>query len=88
VNDFNPLPRLVCPQTHQPLSLAEAQLIERLNAAIGMQRVTLNGGELIRTRLDGGYLREDGQVLYPVVHGIPHLTIDQAIDIAQLGAAK
>lgn len=82
------LPGLVCPQTHQPLSHADAALVDRLNAAAAHGRLKFHDGETVAERLDAGLLRADAQVLYPVIRGIPHLTIDRAISLDQLDAAE
>ena len=81
------MPGLVCPQTHQPLSHADAALVNRLNAAASRGRLKFQDGETVVERLDAGLLRADAQLLYPVIRGIPHLTIDQAISLDQLEAA-
>lgn len=78
------LPRLACPETHQPLAEADAALIGRLNDAIARGALCFTGGAPVEQRLDGGLIRQDGQVLYPVIQGIPHLTMDQAIALGQL----
>jgi uncharacterized protein YbaR (Trm112 family) len=80
------LPRLVCPETHQPLTEADAVTIGRLNDAVTRGALSFTGGAQVEQRLDGGLIRQDGQVLYPVIQGIPHLTIDQAIALGQLEA--
>lgn len=72
-------PRLVCPLTQQALSSADAALVERINAAIADGRARFAGGETIADRLDGGLVRDDGRLLYPIIRGIPLLTIDRAI---------
>jgi uncharacterized protein YbaR (Trm112 family) len=78
------LPRLVCPETHQPLTEADAEVIWRLNDAISRGALRFTGEAQVEQRLDGGLIRQDGQVLYPVIQGIPHLTMDQAIALKQL----
>jgi hypothetical protein len=60
----------------------------RLNGAIGAGTLRFRGGETVQHRLDGGLVREDGAVLYPIILGIPHLTIDQAIRLEQLDADR
>ena len=43
-------------------------------------------GKKIEKALDGGLLRQDGKVLYPVRGGIPIMLIDEAILIESLPA--
>lgn len=82
------LPGLVCPETHQRLVHADATLVERLNAAAARGRLKFRAGAAVAHRLDAGLLREDAQVLYPVIRGIPHLTVDQAIALDQVDATR
>jgi uncharacterized protein len=81
------LPRLVCPETRQPLAEADATVIRRMNDAIARGALKFVGGGPVEQQLDGGFIRQDGHVVYPVIHGIPHLTTDQAIGLGQLEAA-
>ncbi len=77
---------LVCPETHQGLELADDGLIEKLNAAILAGRLVNRVGHAVAVPLSGGLVREDHQVLYPVVDGIPIMLADEAILLDQLGA--
>ena len=70
---------LCCPETHQGVSLAEAGLIGRLNDKIQSGQLKNRTGATIAERLDGGLLRSDGKVLYPIRHNIPVMLIDEAI---------
>ncbi|MGO9112331.1 MAG: Trm112 family protein [Thermoguttaceae bacterium] len=75
---------LVCPQNQQWLQAAEAVLIERLNQAIVAGQVTNAAGHSVEKPIDGGLIREDGQVLYPIVDEIPILMAEEAIAVDQL----
>lgn len=75
---------LVCPETRQPVREADAGLISRLNAAIAAGRVKNRAGEPVREQVEGGLVREDGQVVYPVREGIPIMLVDEAIGLAEL----
>ena len=74
---------LVCPETKQPLRVADMQLLDRLNADIRAGSVTNRGGEEVVATLDEGLVREDGQVLYPVRDDIPIMLIDESIPLSQ-----
>ena len=76
---------LVCPETKQPVREAEAELVGRVNAAIERGTVRNRGGEVVKDPLDGGLVREDGEVLYPVRDDIPVMLIDEAIPLSSLG---
>ena len=75
---------LVCPETKQPLSVADADLLDRVNAAVAAGGTTTRGGEEIGEPVTEGLLRDDGQVLYPVRQGIPIMLIDESIEVGGL----
>ena len=74
---------IVCPENRTPLTPAEAVLLDRLNAAIERGNVRNRGGDTVDKPLEEVLLREDGQVLYPVVDGIPVLLVDEGIETSQ-----
>lgn len=79
---------LVCPETKDPVRLADAQLLERVNAAIERGTVQNRGGETVRDPVEEGLVREDGKVLYPVRDDIPIMLIDEAIVLDSLDASS
>ena len=79
-----PLELLVCPQNHARLQVAEATLVERLNRAIAAGEVTNAAGRSVAMPIDGGLIREDGHVLYPIVDEIPLLLAEEAITWSNL----
>lgn len=70
---------LVCPETKQPLRLADEALLSRLNSAISAGTLENRAGATVRAPLDAGLLREDGEILYPIRDDIPILLLDEAI---------
>jgi len=72
---------LVCPEDHTPLREADAPLLARVNRAIASGTVKNRAGQSVTEPLDGGLMRQDGRILYPIRDGIPVLLIDQAIAI-------
>lgn len=70
---------LCCPESHQSLGIAGAAEIDRLNTEIAAGSLKNRGGQIVRDRLDGGLVREDGKFLYPVRQSIPVMLIDEAI---------
>jgi uncharacterized protein YbaR (Trm112 family) len=82
VVDQSLLEILVCPETKQPLHVADAGLIERLNASIREGSVASRGGQAVTDPLVEGLVREDGAVLYPVRDDIPIMLIDEAIPLS------
>jgi uncharacterized protein YbaR (Trm112 family) len=71
---------LACPETRQPLAVADAALLERVNAAVagGLSNV---GGEAVTDPLEAGLVREDGAIVYPIRDGIPVLLVDEGIAV-------
>ncbi|MBX7168295.1 MAG: Trm112 family protein [Pirellulales bacterium] len=75
---------LRCPQDRSRVAEADAALIDALNGAIAAGRLRNQGGSEIRKPLDGGLVREDRKLLYPVVDGLPIMLADEAIPLDQL----
>jgi uncharacterized protein YbaR (Trm112 family) len=75
---------LRCPQSRTRLHAADSELIARLNRAISAGTLTNLAGERVARSLDGGLVREAGDLVYPIVDQIPVLLPDQAIDITNL----
>ena len=74
---------LVCPETAQSLTLADDQFVSELNSDIQEGKVHNAGGVTLTRLLDGGLLREDQKVIYPIVDGIPALLNDEAIKLGK-----
>lgn len=72
---------LRCPETRQPLAVAEAAVIARLNAQLAAGTLRNAAGQGIAANLEAGLLREDGRALYPVRNGVPVLLVDEAIPL-------
>ncbi len=75
---------LVCPTDHTPLSRADGRIVARVNRAIAAGRVTNRAGRLVDCPIDGGLLRSDKTLLYPILDGIPVLLADEAIPLTQI----
>jgi uncharacterized protein YbaR (Trm112 family) len=72
---------LCCPETRQPLALAESSLVQRLNEQITAGQLRNRAGKPITRKCDGGLIRKDGQFVYPICEDIPILLIDEAIPL-------
>lgn len=72
---------LCCPETHQDLRLADAALLEQLNAQVAQGSLKNRSGKPVSEKLDGGLVRADGKFLYPVRTDIPVLLIDEGIPL-------
>ena len=74
---------LACPETKQPLTLAEPPLLARVNDRIHQGQLTNRRGVPVTEPIDGGLVRQDGQYLYPIRDDIPIMLIDEAIPLAE-----
>ena len=72
---------LACPETHQPLALADAKLLETVNARIAAGECENVGGTKVESALEGGLVREDATIVYPIRDEIPVLLVDEGIPI-------
>jgi uncharacterized protein YbaR (Trm112 family) len=72
---------LACPETKQPLTLAEPSLLETMNQRIRQGTLTNRGGNAVTEPIDGGLVRQDQRYLYPVRDDIPIMLIDEAIPL-------
>lgn len=79
------LATLCCPEDHSSLALASDSLIREINTVIRRGRLRNRAGQVVEHLLDGGLTRAKGDVLYPILDGIPVLVKDEAIPLAQLG---
>ena len=73
---------LCCPETRQPLTLADDALVQRLNEQITAGQLRNRAGQPVARMCDGGLVRKDGQFVYPISGSIPILLIDEAIPLA------
>lgn len=78
---------LVCPETRTPFFVADDELLAALNRGVADGKLKNKAGEPVEKPLDGGLVREDRQVVYPIFDGIPIMLVDEAIPLAQLELA-
>ena len=74
---------ICCPETHQPLRRADVELVTNLNQRIEAGTLFDRVEEKVGQKIDGGLLREDGKILYPVRQNITTLLIEQGIPLGQ-----
>ena len=72
---------LCCPETHQSVAVADPSLIKELNVQIASGQLRNRAGQSVTEQIEGGLLRADGKVLYPVRSHIPVMLIDEAIPL-------
>jgi uncharacterized protein len=76
---------LVCPETRTPLHPADSALIARLNREAAEGTLKNRAGQSVEGPIEGGLIRQDGKLLFPIIDGIPVMLIDESIP---LGAGK
>ncbi len=72
---------LACPETKEPVALAEEGLIAELNSRIAHGEVKNRAGKTVEGKIDGGLVRADGAYLYPIQDEIPILLLDEAVPL-------
>ena len=72
---------LCCPETKQDVALAPDELVHKLNGDIERGQLRNRGKQLVKEKIDGGLLRADKKLLYPVRDNIPVMLIDEGIPL-------
>jgi uncharacterized protein YbaR (Trm112 family) len=72
---------LACPETKEPVALAEQGLVDDINRRIEKGEVSNRGGKKVENKIHGGLVRQDGAYLYPIEDDIPIMLIDEAIPL-------
>jgi len=75
---------LCCPETKQEVTLADEGLIAQLNARVGRGELKNKSGQPVNEKLDGGLIRADRKILYPIREDIPVMLIEEGIPIENL----
>ena len=75
------LAMLRCPETRQKLQLIDAAHLAQLNEKIAARTLVNRSGTKLERPLDGGLVREDGQIVYPILDRIPILLADEGIQL-------
>ncbi|NOS79692.1 MAG: hypothetical protein HOP35_17310 [Nitrospira sp.] len=76
---------LCCPETKQPVSLADESLVQRVNEAIGRGRLQNRGKQGVTQQVDGGLVRADAKIFYPIRENIPVMLIEEGIPLEEVG---
>lgn len=76
---------LCCPETKQRVSLADESLIQRVNEAIGRGKLQNRGKQGVTQPVDGGLVRADAKIFYPIRENIPVMLIEEGIPLEQVG---
>ncbi len=76
---------LACPDSRQPLDLADEATLGALNGRIAAGGVQNVGGAEVSAALEAGLVREDGTIVYPVRDDIPVLLREEGIPVEPAG---
>jgi len=72
---------LCCPDTKQDVSLADVALIAKLNEAVSRGELKNRANKPVAEPLDGGLIRSDRKMLYPIREDIPVMLIEEGIPL-------
>lgn len=75
---------LCCPETKQPVSEADAALVKKLNDVAAQGGLKNKGKKSVTEPLDGGLVRADRKILYPIRENIPVMLIEEGIPLEQV----
>ena len=75
---------LCCPETKQDVAMANDALIGTLNAKVQQGTLKNKAGQPVKESLDGGLLRADKKILYPIREDIPVMLIEEGIPVEGL----
>jgi uncharacterized protein YbaR (Trm112 family) len=82
--DAQLLALLVCPATHQEVTLASPADVERLIAGVRNGEVRTVAGAEPDALFEGALIRQDGAVAYPIREGIPVMLVEEGLLIERL----
>jgi len=75
---------LVCPETHQEVTLATVGEIVLLNEAILQGKVRTAKGAPVDQPVEGALIRSDRSIAYPIRDGIPVMLVAEGLSIPQV----
>lgn len=72
---------LCCPDSKQSVFLIDTSSLSKLNQVIDSGELKNQGGNLVKEKLQGGLIRSDEKVVYPIRENIPILLIEEGIPV-------
>jgi uncharacterized protein len=75
---------LCCPDTKQAVTMAEPTLVNQLNEAVARGALMNKAKKPVSQHLDGGLVRADRKILYPIRENIPVMLIEEGIPLDQV----
>jgi uncharacterized protein YbaR (Trm112 family) len=82
--DKDLLATLCCPETKLDVSLADDALIGKVNDAVSRGVLKNKAQKPVTEMLDGGLIRADKKILYPIREDIPVMLIEEGIPLDQV----
>lgn len=82
-NELDPqlLGILCCPESKQKVTLLDSSMLDKLNQNIQTGEIQNQGGSVVKEILDGGLLRDDKTLVYPIRDSIPIMLIEEGIPV-------
>lgn len=74
---------LCCPETHQPVRLADPAQVTELNTKIAAGNLHNRTGKAVSEKIDAALIRQDGQYAYVIRNKIPVMLIDEAVKLQE-----
>lgn len=75
---------LCCPETKLDVTLADEALISKMNEAVSRGALKNKAQRPVTEMLDGGLIRSDRKILYPIREDIPVMLIEEGIPLDQV----
>jgi uncharacterized protein YbaR (Trm112 family) len=75
---------LCCPETKLDVALADDSLISKMNEAVNRGALKNKAQKPVTELLDGGLIRSDQKILYPIREDIPVMLIEEGIPVDQI----
>ena len=72
---------LVCPETHQPVKLADEALVQDINGRAKAGTLKNRSGNAVSGPIEAALVREDGKCAYLIEGDIPNMLIDERIEL-------
>jgi uncharacterized protein YbaR (Trm112 family) len=77
---------LCCPDTKLPVMMADADLVRKLNEAIARGGLMNKGKKPVVEPVEGGLVRSDLKIFYPIRENIPVMLIEEGIPLDQISS--
>jgi uncharacterized protein YbaR (Trm112 family) len=74
---------LRCPEDYSALAPVPSTTISEINRAIRAGQLRNRAGNYIEKTIEEGLIRSGGDIVYPIVDGIPVLVRDEGIPLQQ-----